>query len=74
MADKTKEVLQDAVKELTKGDIEFSRYKQDCRKRALEMAMGRTPFIKEEKDWEPSNEQIKKLSDDLYKWLIEIPS
>ena len=37
--DKTKEVLQEAVNQLrNQASIEVNRFKQDCRKKALEMA------------------------------------
>lgn len=48
---------------------EFSRYKQDCRKRALDLAadlMRNKPVTEDE--------QMLKIATKYYKWLIEIPS
>lgn len=46
--------------------IEAQRYKQDCRKKALEAAM---VFIPKATD----AGEIKKFADIFYKWLIDIP-
>jgi tRNA1(Val) A37 N6-methylase TrmN6 len=59
--------------EKSKQELEFARYKQDCRKKSLDLAMSRVPYVKEEKSWSPTNDQIQKLADELYQWLITIP-
>ena len=57
---------------LDKSNIEFSRYKQDCRKRSLEMAhlelMSGTPPISTSSDF-----TVEDRANRYYKWLIEIP-
>ena len=79
-----------AVKESesAKQRTEFSRYKQDCRKRALDLAQTQiqsTPFeelfdkesfIKEGKIYHQSiarEEVFISLADKYYNWLISIP-
>lgn len=57
-----------------KYNIEFNRYKQDCRKRALEMAHHECPIIQEEGKWIASTEQVMKKADEYYNWLISIPN
>lgn len=63
-----------------KFEIETKRYKQDCRKRALEMASGEyiewyrslsNPNLPETNKGNPPN--ITELSDKYYNWLISIP-
>lgn len=46
-----------------KQGIEFSRYKQECKKRALELA------VYEQK----MGEELLQLADKYYNWLISIP-
>lgn len=66
--------------ESSKSNIEFSRYKQDCRKRALEMA--HNEFItgnmqhNKAKNADASKDceyDIMAMSDKYYNWLISIP-
>jgi len=61
-----------------KNEIELSRYKQDCRKRALEMAAaslneGRKANTLAYNDGKPEDAQLIDLADKYYKWLISIP-
>lgn len=58
---------------IVKNSVEFSRYKQDCRKRALELAQSQMPTIYTEGDWLPSGELIIALADKYYNWLKSIP-
>lgn len=50
-----------------KEKIEFNRFKQDCRKRALEASLQ----ISQSKTY--TNTEIKTIADIYYQWLIEIP-
>lgn len=64
-----------------KHDLEFSRYKQDCRKRALDLAHterdrnyyggGSTNLIPKQPT--VSTEDTLKVADKYYKWLINLP-
>lgn len=51
----------------SKNDIEFSRYKQDCRKRALEHAFDQIRMGGVEK------KTVQELAEEHYNWLISIP-
>lgn len=60
--------------------IEFSRYKQDCRKRALELAHGELSRKLALFDGKKANElkelpelDVNALADKYYNWLISIP-
>ena len=57
-----------------KTDLEFSRYKQDCRKRALEVAANKPVGNGDHVYRTGTAEVIIKEADKYYKWLIEIPS
>jgi hypothetical protein len=48
-------------------NTEFQRYKQDCRKRALDLAHTEYPDRKKDKP------DILKNADEYYNWLISIP-
>ncbi len=50
-----------------KANVEFSRYKQDCRKRALELAFEEVKFIGGFTDT-----AVKVTADKYYSWLIDI--
>lgn len=65
--DKTKEVLQGAMIELQKKsqkEVEYNRYKQDCRKKSLDWVM---------QHFNGSDDDAIKSADKYYKWLISIP-
>lgn len=51
-----------------KANVEFSRYKQDCRKRAIDIAV---QLVGTSSTGQISNE-IKREADIYYKWLIDI--
>ena len=58
----------------SKYDIEFNRYKQDCRKRALDVAY--QLFVSHGGDINEEGEKeidIKTIADKYYNWLISIP-
>jgi len=70
--------------EQSKQSLEFSRYKQDCRKRALECAIdecrrvgGFTPIIKDPSKLVHQEEakpfDILAEAEKYYQWLITIP-
>lgn len=81
-------VIYYASKDKAQSIIEFSRYKQDCRKRALDLASERIKPIEkllngqEIKDLKGliqsgeivSEEILMALADKYYNWLISIPS
>lgn len=54
---------------------EFNRYKQDCRKKALEWAeQEKYQWIsKDGGKWQHFNFEVIELADKYYKWLISIP-
>jgi hypothetical protein len=52
-----------------KINVEFSRYKQDCRKRALDLAAQTNVTGKKD----PVQDDVLKLADNYYTWLISIP-
>jgi len=54
--------------------MEQERFRQDCRKRAMDLAYSRIPYVKNEGEWSPSNEQIVELANQHYQWLISIPN
>lgn len=58
-----------------KFDIEFSRYKQDCRKRALDLAatMIQHEWLTWEKKKETDQPTIISVADKYYQWLINLP-
>lgn len=71
-----------AFKELLdKNNLEFNRYKQDCRKRALDLAAGEyADWYRESNSCKAREETIKSpppditaLADKYYNWLISIP-
>ena len=55
----------------SKNDIEFSRYKQDCRKRALDLAHSEMPIARQGEI--VPDVDIISLADKYYNWLISIP-
>jgi len=78
------EQLRSGVIADTKGQLEFSRYKQDCRKRALDCAIdecrrvgGFAPTIKDPSKLVHQEEakpfDILAEADKYYNWLITIP-
>ncbi len=57
-----------------KAVVEFNRYKQDCRKRALEMAHHeQINLIAASNAMQGGKIDIMELADKYYKWLISIP-
>ena len=54
--------------DMSNYEKEYSRYKQDCRKRALDLAIGK--FAGLTKDGEDS---VTTEADKYYNWLISIP-
>lgn len=58
-----------------KANLEFTRYKQDCRKRALDLASQNIDkereYTKRFQDDPPLT--IQTLADKYYNWLISIP-
>lgn len=61
-----------------KTELEFQRYKQDCRKRALDLAHGERNYVATANPLErqvPTHnpETIIKSADKYYNWLISIP-
>jgi hypothetical protein len=60
--------------EKEKISLEFSRYKQDCRKRALEMAHGETINLTAATAGALGGQlDVVSLADKYYNWLISIP-
>lgn len=51
-----------------KANVEFSRYKQDCRKRAIDIAV---QLVSQSSGGQIS-EEVKKEADIYYKWLIDV--
>ena len=68
---KPNEALQTIKKLSNQIEIELQRYKQDCRKRALEVAAGEAER-KGEVDF--PNKTVLELADKYYNWLISIPN
>jgi len=67
---KPHEAFHQLVRERDKSQVEFNRYKQDCRKRALDLAeiqMGKYSGT----TW--SDEKMLEQADKYYNWLISIP-
>jgi hypothetical protein len=56
-----------------KSELEFSRYKQDCRKRALDLAMMNGGSINCSLVSNPAPDDILKTAKFYYDWLISIP-
>ena len=60
---------------------EFARYKQDCRKRALDLAHSELSRIIIERphplqpttNTKPNPEEVVRVADKYYNWLISIP-
>lgn len=81
------QITAQASAEFKKQETEFSRYKQDCRKRALDLAhsqmlsikkyVGDTPVIDKDGKAYPfemmENELLITMADRYYDWLITIP-
>lgn len=64
--------IQEKGEVVWKSELEFSRYKQDCRKRALEMAAGEC--IELVRRGESNTIDIVDTADKYYNWLISIPN
>lgn len=57
-----------------KKDLEFSRYKQDCRKRALDLAHSEIHSLNKAGIAQPKPEiTTTELAETYYNWLISIP-
>ncbi len=58
-----------------KYNVEFGRFKQDCRKRALDLAVSdaHTPKLNSEGNNVVEKIDILKLAAEYYNWLISIP-
>lgn len=79
--DKPQETFNQLVAARSQTGVEFSRYKQDCRKRALEMAHAenststlRMASQLNQGSLGVSNIDVIKLADKYYNWLISIPN
>jgi hypothetical protein len=57
----------------SKPELEFSRYKQDCRKRALDLAMLNGGTINLSLASNPAPDDILRTAEFYYEWLIAIP-
>lgn len=55
----------------TKQEVEFSRYKQDCRKRALDLA--HSECVPNARSLSGGEVDVLKTADKYYNWLISIP-
>lgn len=67
------QILQETGEVAWKSELEFSRYKQDCRKRALDLAASHQNIDITGRKFEVEKEKVISYADYYYNWLINLP-